>query len=147
VDCTDLQPQMQHALALLAEGRTPAEVASEIGVARQTLWRWRQVPEFAAAFAEAQRARVDEARASCVAAATDAIGVLASIMSDAEQPGAVRVRAAVALLNQCGLNARVDPQDPTPPRVEFITMPAEPAAGRAFMKQLSEQARTRTHGS
>jgi hypothetical protein len=39
------------AIDLLVTGKAVAKVAEEVGVSRETLWRWRQTPEFAVALA------------------------------------------------------------------------------------------------
>jgi hypothetical protein len=32
---------------MIARGRTPADVAQELGMTRQGLWKWRRMPHFA----------------------------------------------------------------------------------------------------
>ncbi|MGB7160228.1 MAG: helix-turn-helix domain-containing protein [Tepidisphaeraceae bacterium] len=43
-----LSPQQLAAARLLARGRKVADVAAELGVTRQALWKWRRRPPFAA---------------------------------------------------------------------------------------------------
>jgi hypothetical protein len=41
-----LTDQQLQAIELLIQGSRPGVVARKIGIARETLWRWRQLPEF-----------------------------------------------------------------------------------------------------
>lgn len=59
---TDLTPQQAQAIDLLLSGMAPSNVAQELGIHRQTLWRWRQIPAFAQLQREWQQQRQEEMR-------------------------------------------------------------------------------------
>ena len=70
-----LTPKQKHALELLTcgEGRSYTSIAEEVGVRRETLWRWMNEQQFATFQAELQRinderwkATVDVARAAAM---------------------------------------------------------------------------------
>ena len=50
-----LTDQQQQAVILFSSGKRMVEVAEIIGVRRETLWRWRQLPEFRKAHQERQQ--------------------------------------------------------------------------------------------
>ena len=43
-----MDTRRERALDLLLCGRTPSEVGAEVGVRRETVWRWSQEPDFTA---------------------------------------------------------------------------------------------------
>lgn len=49
---TDLSPEQNQAIELLISGKNPCNIAEELGIHRQTLWRWRQLPVFQSAYRE-----------------------------------------------------------------------------------------------
>jgi len=94
-DCTPghgLPPQHRRAALLLASGLGVAEVAAELGVARQTLRRWR-TPEFTALVAHHLAAAEAEAHAQLRAAPPLAISTLVELTGNHQHP-AVRLGAA-----------------------------------------------------
>jgi hypothetical protein len=44
---SELSPRQLAAARMIARGRTPADVAQELGMTRQGLWKWRRMPHFA----------------------------------------------------------------------------------------------------
>jgi len=71
-----LSPQQRAAVALLIEGRTTRDVAARLGLHRNTIWRWRGQPAFAAELARLGREATDAAAARLrrfLLAATDVI--------------------------------------------------------------------------
>ena len=68
------------ALALLLEGRTVPNVATELGCGRVTVWAWTKDPEFAAELAARRAASRDLAELHLAEAAIEAVGALRAIM-------------------------------------------------------------------
>ena len=68
------------ALALLLEGRTVPDVATELGCGRVTVWAWTKDPEFAAELAARRGASRDLAELHLAEAAIEAVGALRAIM-------------------------------------------------------------------
>lgn len=93
--------------ALLMYGNTEA-TAKAIGISTNTLNRWKQIPEFKAAYLKAQR----EAFSDCVArlqlAASSAVNTLTEIVLDTKVSASARVRAAETILNQAKQCIEVD---------------------------------------
>ena len=52
-----MQPKQQRALDLLLAGHATTAVAAEVGVRRETIWRWTQDPAFAAEVSRRQAER------------------------------------------------------------------------------------------
>ena len=42
-----MQPKQQRALELILAGHSVTDIAAQVGVRRETVWRWRQDPSFA----------------------------------------------------------------------------------------------------
>ena len=42
-----MQPGQQRALELILAGHSVTDIASQVGVRRETVWRWRNDPSFA----------------------------------------------------------------------------------------------------
>ena len=94
-----LTPKQSAAVLALLSRPTLAEAAKAAHVNAATLWRWQQLPVFAAAFRQAQRAALGRAIAALHLAATEAVETLRAAMRDAEAPAASRVAAARATLD------------------------------------------------
>ncbi len=88
----DKRPRLQEAaiLALLTEPTIEA-AARKTGVARTTLLRWLQLPDFQASYREARREVMDRAIGILQAATGEAVSALRSAL---KAPGAERVSAA-----------------------------------------------------
>lgn len=91
---TPLSPQQGTALAVLAGGGTARAAASEAGVSLRTVRRWLASPAYRAHLTAQTAATVSEARERLAQTATEAVRVLADVMSDPTQPAAARVSAA-----------------------------------------------------
>ena len=93
----ELEPQQLEAVGLLLSGRTITETAAALGVARETVSRWRHTDAaFEALYNEglrstweAGRVRLEEARGKAIARLVELV--------DSEEP-AVALKAAMALV-------------------------------------------------
>ncbi len=98
--------QRERAMELLLAGNTPPQVAGAIGVNRSTVWRWTQEPDFAAELRQRRAERKFAILEMLEEGALEAVGCLRAIQGDAAAPVGVRVRAACALLDRAGMDAR-----------------------------------------
>lgn len=87
------------ALAALMTSGTVKSAAALSGVGERTLHRWLRDPEFAAQLAAAEAELVDAAARRLLSLTDDAIRSLAQLSAGAEDD-IVRLRAAVAILDQ-----------------------------------------------
>jgi transposase-like protein len=89
-----LTPRQRKAVeALLATGEVAA-AAREVGVSRDTLYRWMRQPLFVEAVRETEARALDELSRLLVRLGRTATATLAKAMSDPATPAATRVRAA-----------------------------------------------------
>jgi len=93
-------PRQLHAMELLVAGKSDAEVASELGIDRSTIWRWRQNPTFADEVVRLQHLQREAAFARMAALVTAAVDVIGAVMTDPEAPASVRLRAASEVLDR-----------------------------------------------
>jgi transposase-like protein len=95
-----LTPRQRKAVeALLATGEVPA-AAREVGVSRDTLYRWLKQPLFVEAVRETEARALDELSRLLVRLGRTATATLAKAMSDPATPAATRVRAADVTLSR-----------------------------------------------
>jgi hypothetical protein len=85
--------------ALLATGDVAA-AAKEVGVSRETVYRWLRQPAFAQAVRDAEAQALDDLSRLLVRLGRTAAGTLAKTMSDLSVPPATRVRAADVTLSR-----------------------------------------------
>ena len=92
------------AARMLAEGdKTLNAIAKEVGVARPTLYEWRQRDDFRAIVKDFTTETVERARELLAVHAKEAVDKLVKTMR--KKPGAVSLRAAEQILNRCGLSS------------------------------------------
>lgn len=112
----ELTPDQAAALDLLLAGQTITAAAAAVGVARETVSRWRNSdPTFKAAYNAAMQSVYDAGQARLLDVRTKALDRLAELV-DAKDP-AIALKAAAALL-------RVDVErpkgSPNPTSTEFF---------------------------
>ena len=89
------------ALAALAESSTLTEAAEKAGISRRTLYGYiRNDLEFAVAYKSRQEQATPQAYDAAAARRAHASEVVEAIMDDAEQPGAVRLKAALSIIDK-----------------------------------------------
>ena len=93
-----LSRTQEKAIAALLSTRTIGEAAKTCGVNDATMWRWLQLPDFAAAYRAARRQVVERAVSELQAACGEAVETLKRNLH-CENP-AVEIRAAQIILEQ-----------------------------------------------
>ncbi len=93
-----LTRKQEQAIAALLQHRTIADAARASGISEKTLWRWLQLPDFAAAYRAARRQVVERAVSELQAACGEAVETLKRNLH-CENP-AVEIRAAQIILEQ-----------------------------------------------
>lgn len=91
-----LSAQQWQAVAMLAAGQRVAEVADALGVARETVSRWRSSPVFTAAYNVTVREMHAETVGDLRSAAGEAVAVLRGLLGAESER--VRLSAAVGVL-------------------------------------------------
>jgi AcrR family transcriptional regulator len=115
-------------IAAMAGGRTVAEVAQSAGVSERTVYRRMADPSFAWCVREARTELLEQAVGRLADAATRAVDtLLAGLTAPSE---AVRVRAAVALLDQLAKLRSLVEVEQRVTALEAALAVAEPRRGR-----------------
>jgi hypothetical protein len=90
--------KQEEAIAALLTHRTVEEAATAIKVATKTLLRWKQVPDFAAAYRQARRDAFRQCIARLQYGSTAAASTLLKIRVDVNAPASCRLRAADSVI-------------------------------------------------
>jgi hypothetical protein len=90
----------EEAIAALLNQRNIADAAHAAKISANTLLRWLQLPEFKAAYHKARREAVSQTTARMQQATGAAGATVLKIMTDANVPAAVRLRAAECVLDR-----------------------------------------------
>lgn len=91
----------QAALAALAESSTLTEAADKAGISRRTLYGYiREDIDFSVAYKSLQEQATLRAYDAAAARRDHASEVVEAIMDDVEQPGAVRLKAALSIIDK-----------------------------------------------
>jgi AcrR family transcriptional regulator len=89
----------ERAITALVAGATMQAAAAAAGVDRTTLWRWmREDAMFIWAYNQARADQRDAVQAELRSLAADALAVVRGMLQDDEAPPALRLRAAMAVL-------------------------------------------------
>ena len=88
-------------LAALMTARTIKAASQASGVGLRTAFRWLRDPAFKAELTQKQDSELGQVTRLTVAAMTDAVETLRSIMADDSTPATARVAAARAILESC----------------------------------------------
>jgi len=125
-----LTAQQHHVLALLADGRSITAAAAESGVHRNTVCNWRRtVPAFARECELAIREQALVWHEHAVDLAPRAAAVLHEILHDPAVAPALRLRAALAVLNTAA-----NPQPKALPLLHSFGAEMEAARGRYLVR-------------
>lgn len=111
------QPQ---ALLLLCAGRSTTEVATELGVDRRTVNRWRADPEFDEELRSLQQAQSDAVHAFMVAQQLEVVRCLAAVATGPDTQDMARVHACRVFLETLG-KSKTNPVAPTEREGEIET--------------------------
>jgi hypothetical protein len=98
-----MQRRKQRALELILAGHSVTDIASQVGVRRETVWRWRNDPSFASEVTVRQGQRRQAIHSELDAGVLEAVQMLRGLVADPEAPAGARVRAATALMDRAGL--------------------------------------------
>jgi hypothetical protein len=95
----DLTPQQRSAVQLYALGVPRAEIASELGINRRTLYDWERYASFQQELSRLLHEAEKDTRVKLRSLATLAVGTLEACMSDSEAPWPSRITAAMKVLS------------------------------------------------
>ena len=98
-----MQRRKQRALELILAGHSVTDIASQVGVRRETVWRWRQDPSFASEVSVRQGQRRQSIHDELDAGVIESVRMLRGLVADTDAPPGARVRAATALMDRAGL--------------------------------------------
>ena len=89
----------EEAIAALLSNRSIEDAARSIGLNPNTLLRWLTIPEFREEYRKARREAVQQSVARLQQATGAASVTMLKLMTDANVPGAIRLRAAAYVLD------------------------------------------------
>ena len=75
-----------------------AAIAAQVGVRRETVWRWRNDPSFASEVSVRQAQRRQSIHDELDAGVIESVRMLRGLVADTDAPPGARVRAATALM-------------------------------------------------
>jgi hypothetical protein len=139
---TTLTATQEQVLALIAAGSTATAAAASAGIHRNTISNWlRGSPAFSQALACVHFDRALHWREQAESLAPGAVDTIRGIMADVSAPAAVRLKAALAILDKAA--APLPPPPSAPPSIDPESMhnPAQvpiPAAVRREPKPVPD---------
>jgi acyl-CoA reductase-like NAD-dependent aldehyde dehydrogenase len=109
---TPLTPVQEQVLTAIANGASMGEAAAQVSLHRNTVGGWRRTSQtFRDAFTKAQYDRALQIHEQAVTLVTEAVGAIREILRDPSTPASVRLKAALAILQQ----ASTPPPEPPMP--------------------------------
>ena len=84
-------------------GHSVTDIAAQVGVRRETVWRWRNDPSFASEVSVRQAQRRQSIHDELDAGVIESVRMLRGLVADTDAPPGARVRAATALMDRAGL--------------------------------------------
>ncbi len=106
-----LNETQQIAIQLLASGKSCTAVAKELDVSKETVSRWKQLPEFRAGINILVEEAREAIRSKMIKLASNALEVIESDLQAQDDP-ARRSKAAYRILQLIGNDALALPQEP-----------------------------------
>jgi hypothetical protein len=100
--------KMEEAVAALVAHRTVDEAARAVNISPPTLYRWRKIPAFQAAYRESRQAIVTEATGRLQQASATAVTILLKVMYDAGAARTARLKAADRVLSYIKGTSRIE---------------------------------------
>ena len=94
-----LKPRQLTAVQLLATGTPAYKVAERLEVSTMTLYRWQRLPEFEEKLRVISSSGLEEVAKKMNATTLTAIETLQEVLCDMREPSAVRMKAALGVLN------------------------------------------------
>ena len=88
---------------LILAGHSVTDIAAQVGVRRETVWRWRNDPYFASEVSVRQAQRRQCIHDELDAGVIESVRMLRGLVADTDAPPGARVRAATALMDRAGL--------------------------------------------
>jgi len=125
-----MQPKQQRALELILAGHSVTDIASQVGVRRETVWRWRNDPSFAGEVSVRQAQRRQSIHDELDAGVIESVRMLRGLVADTAAPPGARVRAATALMDRAGPDPCVCGGSATQSRPRPATSHRGPLEGR-----------------
>lgn len=105
----EITPTQQVVITAILAGSSVVEACENANVNRATFYRWQSNDPAFLAELNKQRAELNESiRNGLLSLAREAVDTLGTVMRDANQPGATRVKAASAVLERIDRNPRQD---------------------------------------
>jgi hypothetical protein len=127
--------------SMVMDGESFATIGLRLGILRQSAWKVAQRPHVAAFIEQASRARQIAVTRRMQASGERAVDVLRELADDVDQPGAVRVSAARALLEPTIIKAPVQVDATVSAKVDLVAMlaPQVAALGAAELDVLARK--------
>jgi 50S ribosomal subunit-associated GTPase HflX len=114
-ESTELTPQQTEVITALARGATVTDATQQANIDRTTYYLWLKNPNFEAELNRAKKEQADARRVQLHGLADTAISTLREILTGADVPAPVRLKAALAVLQSIGTlksepNGEIDPE-------------------------------------